>query len=60
LLEKVGIIAVSAALGFGAAVAAAACGEDRGSVEVEGGTTGGGTGTTGTAPPDTQGTSTAP
>ena len=51
---------MSAALGFGTALAAAACGEDRGSVEVEGGTTGGGTGTTGTAPPDTARTSTAP
>jgi hypothetical protein len=60
VIRKAGIIAVSAALGFGTALAAAACGEDRGSVEVEGGTTGGGTGTTGTAPPDTARTSTAP
>jgi len=38
MLEKVGIVAVAAALGAGAAVGASACGEDRGSVEVEGGT----------------------
>jgi hypothetical protein len=39
---------VSLLLGLGAGVAVAGCGEDRGSVEVEGGTTGGTTiGTTG-------------
>ena len=36
------------ALGLGAGVAAAGCGEDRGSVDVEGGTTGSTVGTTGT------------
>jgi hypothetical protein len=33
----------AAVLGAGAAAGAAACGEDRGEVEIEGGTTGGGT-----------------
>ena len=52
------ILLVAAALGVGAALGAAACGEDRGGVEVESGTGTGrtGTGRTGTSPTSTQGT----
>ena len=63
-LRQISLAVASATLGVGAALAAGACGEDRGSVEVEGGTTGGaGTvGTTGTAPTPTgtTGTTTTP
>jgi hypothetical protein len=45
---------VSLLLGLGAAIGAAGCGEDRGSVDVEGGTTGSTVGTTTT--PETTGT----
>jgi hypothetical protein len=41
---------VSLVLGLGAGVAVAGCGEDRGSVDVEGGTTGGSTTGTTTTP----------
>ena len=49
MLRRLLIATVAAALGAGAALGAAACGEDRGSVEIEGGTGTGGTGTTPTA-----------
>ena len=52
-----GVVLASLALGLGAGVVAAGCGEDRdGSVEVEGGTTGGTTATTGTTETGTTGT----
>ena len=54
--KDVAIVVGSLALGLGAGVAAAGCGEDRGSVDVEGGTTGGTTATTGTAPATGTGT----
>jgi len=61
--QKLAIVAASASLGIGAALVAGACGEERGSVEVEGGTTGS-TGTTGTTGPTgttgTTGTTTTP
>ncbi len=48
MLRKIAIVAVAGALGAGASLAVGACGEDRGNVEVAGGTTGGGgTGTGG-------------
>jgi len=50
-------IAVAGALGTGAALGIAACGEDRGSLSIEGGTTTGGTTTGGTT---TGGTGTTP
>ena len=53
VLPRVRILLVSAVLGAGAALGAAACGEDRGGVEVEGGTTGG-TGTEKRAPTNTE------
>jgi hypothetical protein len=60
MLRKAGIVAVSAALGFGASLGVAACGEDReGEVQIEGGTTGTGTTGTGTAGAETTGTGTA-
>ena len=43
MIKKAAIVLVSAALGAGASLAVGACGEDRGSVDVEGGTTGGAT-----------------
>ena len=46
MLRKVATAGVSLALGTGAALGVAACGEDRGEVQIEGGT---GTGKTGTA-----------
>ena len=51
MLRKVATAGVSLALGTGAALGVAACGEDRGEVEIEGGTGTGktGTGKTGTA-----------
>jgi hypothetical protein len=56
-------IAVAGALGAGSALGLAACGEDRGSLSIEGTTTGGsttgGTGTTSTTP-STGTTSTTP
>jgi hypothetical protein len=54
MLKKMALILACAALGAGASLAVGACGEDRGSVEVEGGTTG--AGTTGTGGGTTQGT----
>jgi hypothetical protein len=54
MLQKVGIVAVSAALGAAAAVGVAACGEDReGELRIEGGTTGTSTTGTGTARTET-------
>ena len=47
MLRRVAIVAVSGCLGAGAAFAAGSCGEDRGSVEVEGGGTGTGSATGG-------------
>lgn len=51
-MDRRGTIAAIAAglLGAGAALGAGACGEDRGGVEVEGGTGTGTVGTAGTAP----------
>jgi hypothetical protein len=40
-MRKIAISLVCAALGAGASVIVSGCGEDRGSVTVEGGTTGG-------------------
>jgi hypothetical protein len=69
MLKKTVTVALAAALGGGAAVGVAACGEDRsGDVQFEGGTgtetTGTGTETTGTAtettPTETTGTETTP
>jgi hypothetical protein len=67
MLRKTATVAIAAALGGGAAVGIAACGEDRdGDVQFEGGT---GTETSGTAtettgtettPTDTTGTETTP
>ena len=50
--KRIAALLLAGALGGGAAVMVSACGEDRGSVEQEGGTGTGGTGTskTGTAP----------
>jgi hypothetical protein len=63
--RKAGTLIITAALGAGAAVAVGACGEERGGVEIEGGTGTGGTGTAGTgtvptAPTETERTTTAP
>lgn len=55
--QKVAMVAAAASLGVGAALVVGACGEERGSVEVEGGTTGS-TGTTGTGATSTTSTST--
>jgi hypothetical protein len=52
------IALLCAALGAAAAIPVGGCGEDRGGVEVEGGTTG--TGTTGTSGGGTTGTTTSP
>jgi hypothetical protein len=53
VLRKAAIVLTSAALGAAAALGVAACGEDRGGVEVEGGTTGtSGTITAPTTPTD--------
>jgi hypothetical protein len=61
VLEKVGILAVSAALGLGAALGVAACGEDReGELRIEDGTTGTSTTGTSTTGTSTTGTSTTP
>jgi hypothetical protein len=63
VLRRVGIVAVSAALGVGSALGVAACGEDReGDVQFEDGTGTAGTGTvgTGTAETETAGTETTP
>jgi hypothetical protein len=49
--KKAGVLLVSALLGAGAALGAAACGEERGKVEFKGDT--GATGTTGTTPTET-------
>jgi hypothetical protein len=61
MLRKTATVAVAAALGGGAAIGIAACGEDReGDVQFEGGT---GTETTGTAtggPTETTGTTESP
>jgi hypothetical protein len=57
MMREIGILVVAAVLGAGAAVGAAACGEDReGDVQFEDGTGTAGTGTAGT---DTAGTGTA-
>jgi hypothetical protein len=40
MLKKLTVALLCGALGTGASVTVAACGEDRGSVEIEGGTTG--------------------
>jgi hypothetical protein len=54
-LKTAAIVTVSAALGAGASLGVSACGEDReGDVEIEDGTTGGGT--TGTTGGETTGT----
>ena len=63
--RKAGTLIITAVLGAGAAVAVGACGEERGGVEIEGGTGTDGTGTadTGTvptAPTETERTTTAP
>ena len=56
MLRRMATVAIAAALGTGAALGAAACGEDReGDVQFENGT---GTETTGTAPSETTGTET--
>jgi hypothetical protein len=47
MLKRTAVALICAALGAGASVAVGACGEDRGEVEVEGGTTGTGGHTTG-------------
>ena len=65
MFRKAGILAVAAALGAGASLGVAACGEDReGEVQIEGGTTGttktGGASTTGTSPSETAETETSP
>jgi hypothetical protein len=49
VLSRTATLAAVAALGTGTALAAAACGEDRGEVRFENGTETGRTGTTGTA-----------
>jgi hypothetical protein len=57
MVRKIGLLLATAALGVGAAVGVAACGEDReGDVQFEDGTGTAGTGTAGTA---TEGTATA-
>jgi hypothetical protein len=57
MLRKTATVAIAAALGSGAAIGVAACGEDReGDVKFEGGT---GTETTGTETTGTTGTETA-
>ena len=43
MFRRLAIVLASAALGVGASLGVGACGEDRGSVEIEGGTTGGST-----------------
>jgi hypothetical protein len=65
--RKAGTLILTAALGAGAAVGVGACGEERGGVEIEGGTgtdatgtAGTGTGTVPTAPTETERTTTAP
>jgi hypothetical protein len=55
----VAVVVLSLVLGTGIGAAAGGCGEDRGSVDVEGGTTGTGTvSTTGTTTTETTGTTT--
>jgi len=58
MAKKSGIamVVMSLVLGTGLGAAAGGCGEDRGSVDVEGGTTG----TVGTTGTDTTGTTTTP
>ena len=58
-LSRAAILAVAAALGTGAAFAAAACGEDRGEVRFEEGTGTGRTGATGSATEPATGAETA-
>jgi hypothetical protein len=55
VLRKVGILLVAVALGAGTSAGVAGCGEDRGSVTIEGGATGTETTTspTNTAPTET-------
>jgi hypothetical protein len=57
VLRKAGILLVAAALGAGASAGLAACGEDRGSVTIQG-TGGEGPGTSTTAPTNTAPTET--
>jgi hypothetical protein len=55
------IVMTAAAIGGGMSLAVGACGEDeRGSVQIEGSTTGAGTSTTSTTGTSTTGTSTTP
>jgi hypothetical protein len=57
----IAVVFMSLVLGAGLGAAAGGCGEDRGSVDVEGGTTGTGTvGTTGTTGTATTPTTTTP
>jgi hypothetical protein len=56
MLRRAGILIVASVLGAGSAVGVAACGEDRGEVQIEGETGGTGTGGTGTAGTQTAGT----
>ena len=60
MLRKAGILLVAAALGAGASAGVAACGEDRGSVTIEGGATGTEGTATSTVPTTTVPTTTAP
>ena len=58
MLRRVGILLVAASLGAGSALGAGGCGEDRGSLTIEG-TGGEGTGTSPTATAPTSPTETA-
>ena len=65
MMRKTTTVVIAAALGTGAAIGVAACGEDRsGEVQFEDGTgtetTGTGTETTGETTPETTGTTTTP
>ena len=65
MMRKTTTVVIAAALGTGAAIGVAACGEDRsGDVQFEDGTgtetTGTGTETTGETTPETTGTTTTP
>jgi hypothetical protein len=63
MLRRAGTLIVAGLLGAGAALGVAACGEERGSVTVEGGTGGtatGGTATGGTATAETATVETSP
>jgi hypothetical protein len=61
VIRRVGILVIAAALGAGASLGVAACGEDReGDVQFEDGTGTAGTGTAGTGTAGTVGTEAAP